>query len=498
MCQSDRFRFEEPSGPYGVGLKVVEQYDHSRVFRYCRDGLGDPYLGECARPLQTLIWYPAERSEREHMTVGDYGNLCATETHFGKPKMSANAKEFLSGMKAALSVPLRAVKDALIVEGRFPVVIYAPSFSAPSWENADLCEYFASHGYLVLATPSVGVVTRNMTSDLAGINAQARDISYLIGYAAKLENSDMSQVCVVGFSWGGIANVFAASQDSRIKALIVLDGSLRFSPGIVRQAGHVHPDEMSIPLLSIAQGQWTREEQDRQGTDNDRSGPNVLNAWTHGDLIAIYMLAMAHGEFASMYQRNEHAWRDVFKPWHQKKAGYDREDAAAGYAWMARYALQFLNAYLKNDRSGLSFLRRTPAQNGVPRHVMATDFRAAVGVPASFDGFREELGRRGFENAGEIYSSLQKKKPGFELDEELLISWSEELMEDQHLVQAIILLELNARTHENSSRAYATLGYAYQQSRRNEQAVNCYRTALEKDSDNIEAKRRLWQLQGVS
>jgi dienelactone hydrolase len=58
----------------------------------------------------------------------------------------------------------------------FPVLIYAPSDSSVSWENADLCEYFSSHGYVVLASPSMGASTRDMTDDLDGINAQARDI----------------------------------------------------------------------------------------------------------------------------------------------------------------------------------------------------------------------------------------------------------------------------------------------------------------------------------
>src|SRR5271156_4039154 len=78
------FHFTEPPGPHQVGLKVVEQYDYSRTYRHTTDDLGKPYQGERARPLQTLIWYPAEKSNARPMTVGDYGNLAATETSFGK------------------------------------------------------------------------------------------------------------------------------------------------------------------------------------------------------------------------------------------------------------------------------------------------------------------------------------------------------------------------------------------------------------------------------
>ena len=32
------------------------------------------------------------------------------------------------------------------------MAIYAPSFAAPAHENLDLCEYLASHGYVVIAS----------------------------------------------------------------------------------------------------------------------------------------------------------------------------------------------------------------------------------------------------------------------------------------------------------------------------------------------------------
>src|SRR5580700_11549078 len=103
-----RFHFTEKPGPYVVGLKVVEQYDFSRSYRSVTDELGKPYQGERARQLQTLIWYPAQKSSGKPMTVGDYGDLFATETSFGKPAMSLDAKKWIESMKPALSTPLWA------------------------------------------------------------------------------------------------------------------------------------------------------------------------------------------------------------------------------------------------------------------------------------------------------------------------------------------------------------------------------------------------------
>lgn len=97
----------------------------------------------------------------------------------------------------------------------------------------------------------MGVSTRDMTDDLAGINAQARDISFLMSYAKSLPDADSSEVAVVSWSWGGISSLFAAARDPRIDALVSMDGSMRYYPGLVKTAGDIHPELMTIPLLSL-------------------------------------------------------------------------------------------------------------------------------------------------------------------------------------------------------------------------------------------------------
>jgi hypothetical protein len=144
------FRFTEKPGPYAVGLKVVQQYDYSRTYRSAIDDLGKPYLGERARPLQTLVWYPAVKTSASPMTVRDYATLMASEINFDNPKKSEDAENWTKAMTPSLASPLWSVRDAALAPGRFPVVIYAPSFSSWSWENADLCEYLATSSSPVL------------------------------------------------------------------------------------------------------------------------------------------------------------------------------------------------------------------------------------------------------------------------------------------------------------------------------------------------------------
>jgi dienelactone hydrolase len=373
-----RFGFIELPGPFAVGLKVVDQYDPSRPFRG-ESQAGKPEGVEGPRPLQTLVWYPAKGTAGSSltMTVGDYGALIKTETSFDRPVDEGKPQSFVNAfLQGTTDLHTWAVRDAAMQAGRFPVVIYAPSLNAPATENIELCEYLASRGYVVLASPSMGAAARSMTVDLAGANAEAQDISFLITFAVTLPDADPSEIAALGYSWGGMGALFAAARDKRIDALVSLDGSFRYSPALVQEAGDVRPDQMAIPLLVFSRAEETLETWDAMRKDKAtcECAPNVLNEWTHGDLFHIRMLAMSHIQFSSLYQRSERFKREGL---HFAPADYSLEDGAASYNWMARYTVEFLDAYLKHDAQATLFMDRTPAENGVPLHMIAVTVRTA-------------------------------------------------------------------------------------------------------------------------
>ena len=369
-------KFLVKPGPHAVGLKVVEQYDIARNFGSTIGQAGPSARAERSRPLQTLVWYPAQKSARPSVTMGDYLALMDTEVSFGKPQRTRDGDLLKTWLQASLGQSLSAVRDAHLVTGRFPVVIYAPSFSSTSWENADLCEYLASYGYVVIASPGMGETSRESTHDLSGVDAQASDVSFLIGYAASLPDTNMTRVAAMGFSWGGLADLFAASRDNRIKALVSLDGSERYFPGLVRASGTVHPDQIRVPLIYFEEGDQSLEEQDRLNSRFHADGPSVLNQWLHGDLVTVRMLGLFHPEFCSIAYRNEELWEKELP--NLQVADYDREDGLVGYSWIMRYTQAFLDFYLKQDAQAGAFLKASPTMNGVPKHTMSVKVRPSA------------------------------------------------------------------------------------------------------------------------
>jgi dienelactone hydrolase len=470
---------------------VIEQYDYSRIFQPALDDLGKPYQGERARPLQTLIWYPAQRVARKAMTFGEYKKLAETETTFGAPRLLTGW--FIDGTKSALRSTLWSVRDAPAESGRFPLVIYAPSFSSWAWENADLCEYLASYGYIVIASPGMGV-RRTSTHDVLGTDAQSRDILFLLAYARSLSNADVRQMAVVGFSWGGLSALFAAARDDRIKALVALDGSMRYFPGLVKQAGDVDPEAMTVPLLYF-KAQFSLEEKAKfdavakDQKDRDKiEGPDVLLEWTHGDLISVQMLGLVHPEFNPLSQRDEYFWKYDFAQ--TQEGDYGRQDGAVGYAWVARYTREFLDAYLKGDAQALKFLKNRPSENGVPEHVMGVDFRAAQPIPFSFNSFQVEVSRQGFGHVAEIYANTRKEHPDFKLDVQLLQSWGYGLLASRHFSESIEIMKLEAQAAPSSS-AFFDLAEAYTASGQMQLAIEYYGRALAEDPANRGATERL-------
>ena len=99
---------------------------------------------------------------------------------------------------------------------------------------------------------------------------------------------------------------------------------------------------------------------------------------------------MSHPEFCSMCNRMKNA--DTFAL--DQVADYGPEDANTSYSWVALYMLQFLNAYVEHDAAAMAFFGRTPAENGVPRHIMEIRFNLK-----SFTEIMRSAARTGEESA---------------------------------------------------------------------------------------------------
>ena len=359
-------------GPYKVGFQTIAQYDPSRTYEPAVVGDASRQRGaKHGRPVQTAIWYPAKKGG-SRMRYDDYLKLLGWDDDFDRtPDEQAKVvKDWLAMVtngKAEAQIAaerrdlLWAVRDAEAKPGKYPVVVYSPSLSSNVFENAEIMEFLASHGYIVIASPALGVRTRWQKPDLEHVEAQAADIRFLIDFARSLPYADMNRVTAMGFSFGGLANVLAAAKDDRIKALVCLDGTVRYFNTLVEQAPYAVAENLRTPLLFMAQRPASFERHlDRKP---DLSG-SFLRKMKNADVYLLTMYAMEHAHFGSSYLRLDPLVFDE----------YTLEEVAQAYGLTARYVLNFLNGTMKNDRGGLKYLRQRPEQIGAPPHSVRTQF----------------------------------------------------------------------------------------------------------------------------
>lgn len=475
------------AGPHAVGLRVVQQYDYSRDLEAQVDAFGKAGSVGPARPIQTLVWYPANRSSVAPMVVADYRHVALADVDFAFPGAEAakqRASWMASPQKAQYGASTLAVRDAAPAGGKYPVLIYAPSFASSAFENLDLCEYLASHGYVVIASRSLGPRSVMMTDDVEGVEAQAADIAFLVNYAQTLPQADMTKVAAAGFSWGGMANVFAAARSSRIKALVSLDGSIRYHPKIWGAAGYVRPARTAVPMLFLGARAPTAEAMER----DDKLGASYLNTMKYSDVYVTTMHPMTHSNFNSWGLRfaRDGAFGD-----------YQRSDVLHAYRSGVLYTHKFLDAYLKSDAKAMEFLKQSPARNGIGPQIMSLE-----SSPAQFTLHREADFLRAFASAGHrdaqpLYTRMIAQSPDFKLHPLTLNNLGYQLLHAQNARAAVELFKLATHIDPKYGDAFDSEGEAYEALGENALAIAAYEKAVAVDKRQSNAIARITALRAA-
>ena len=487
------FTFTAAYGAYPVGFRVVQLHDPSRSYQDGTDAItGEVAAGAAERPIQTLIWYPAASPGRS-LVYADYLDLAGNEDRFDLDKSQAShiaeaaLREWIANGASPADVariraqPVHATGEAPLASGTFPLIVYAPSDSSSAFENDVLCEYLASHGYVVLASPSHGAHVRYMTdgrlpNDLENTRAQAADIGFLIGYAHELPNVDASKVGVVGYSWGGMASTFAAAADSRIRALVDLDGSVRYFPKLLAAAPDVTPDRIHVPLLFFA------DQEDPLVPRKDSQPNSFIDRIHHADVTEIGLRKLTHDDLSA------DSLRFLASIHH---GGTTAEQRNISYGWVARYTVAFLDAVLKHDANAEAFMAATPAANHVPPDTLAIQYRLSQGPSPSYAGFAQALAEHGFDQAIAAYVAYTRLHPDFHITPDSIDPWIFSLMNQAKFHEAVDLAQLAVHLTPKNASAWSELAWAYDVANQPKDALESYGHVLAIDPHNASAAERI-------
>lgn len=351
-------------GPHAVGYRVVDHWDRSRTRRPLRDFEGREVPGERAMPMQISVWYPAQPGGAP-MRVGEYRAIASKNETLG-PITEADVAATAALIRGPASSPMRAqlsqatadsirdlrtraVRDARVATGRFPLLV--TSFGVSS--NHRLAEYLASHGYVVVASPTVGTAAQQVNRVAVAIESHTRTMETLRAFADALPFVDDARFAVIGLNFDGLAALTFQMRNMSADAVVSIDGyeTKTNSATGLRTSPYFDPVRMRVPYLSFAQ-------------DNPPSPA----------------LAFSDSLARELKYADRHAY--VIRDMDHITLLDDRmiypqlpERISTGYAFLYRTIRAFLDANIKGDTAARAFMSRSSVANGFPDSIVKVEVK---------------------------------------------------------------------------------------------------------------------------
>lgn len=496
------FKFQLKPGPYAVGFKTVNQYDHSRTFYPGYDLDGNP-VKEHARPIQTSIWYPADPAKakgKPRMKLKDYICLMAWELDF-PPMTEKKKKETMDLLRDGwgvnedrfneFEVQCKAVRGAEAAKGSFPLIVYGPSMNSMSVENEAICEHLASHGYIIVSSPSLGTNRRYLAPLRENAEEQARDMEFLLSYMQTFPNVDKDKVAVMGFSWGAMSNVLMAMRDSRVDAVVSLDGSLKNprhplqatpdeepakpgakpKPAVVKVPAHpdYNPDKLTMPMFFASSKEIPDALYKKAGIPppKDRSFRFYENL-KYSDRYLFQFHHMTHHNFSSGFIRLLDGDPNLTSPMDKINKSHNM---------MCKYVHMFLDAYLKGDAAALEFMKRTPKENGYTAEYVSKKFKKGKKAPLGYNAFIHHLKKNGAASIEKLHGEQVKLDPKYKMNGDILSFYAWKLSIDKNYKEAKIIFDFMLKGDPYNWDALNGVATVYEKTGKLKEALAIYEKA---------------------
>ena len=477
-------------GKFKVGFRNYIKDDNTRSYKR----LFDWDNKVLSRPISISLWYPTEtKSTHSKLKVKDYMTILKQEEEWESLPNDRILSWFYYAdnekNRKQLDIETKGYVNVQPSTGKFPVVIYTPSYQASSVENFALCEFLASYGYIVLSCPSRGTENRFLDGGTTrDIETQARDIEFLIAEALSLTNTDSDKLSVIGFSFGGISNVLAQMRNERIKALICLDGSIKYQLQKLLSSSYANLSKVDVPFIFMSQKDIPLNVmlEDKIDTTLNKSFP-FFDSLKYSQAYYLKFNDLTHSYFSSM--------GILFQDRDPRQDKSDKE-IAVSYKLVSNYTLRFLNAFMKDDKSSIQFMNNDPVDNGVAPNLISIKSKKAVTRVMSFEDFNVHARIQGYKDLEALVKRLKNQTPEIQLHEWKLNNLGLQLLFQGKVQEGINILYLNTILYPNSANSFDSLAEGYLIQGNKELAIKNFDLSLKLDSQNQNAIDRLKELVG--
>jgi len=477
------------NGAYNVGFKHYTAIDSTRLYRIANDFNNKLVF----RPIPISIWYPAvtDTENSKRLTVLDYLEILKEEEESKKlpnellldwfPELGDTPQN-----RAHLSEKTNALSNADFLEGKFPVVVYAPSLRASSIENFVLFEFLASNGFVVISSPSRGTDTRWLDGiSTKDMETQSRDVEFLLKEIHKYENIDFDSIALMGFSFGGLSNAITVMKNKSISAVVSLDGTERYNYPVLEKSPYFDLDKFDIPYIHFAQKDIPEEvlTSDKIPTELNYKF-QLYDSLKYSDAHSYKFHHLTHSYFGSI---------GVLFSYRDKRQDKNDAEIMASYKLLSQHTLQFLNATLKNEENARQFIENSPDKNGFSEDLISKKMKKSL--PKEFDFYDLALDQ-GYRDLIPLYKKAVAEHPKLELKEWVLNNLGLRLAFNAgKMEQGINVFLLAVHLYPKSANLYDSLALAYLYNKDTKNAIANYKKSLELNPENQNAIDTLKRLE---
>lgn len=478
-------------GDYTPGFRHEERIDYSRTYLTAIDGKPVP------RKINAYIWYPSVQINGKQMQFNEYVKLAAYDLGFNENDKTKEwpfiplpvqldkgmSKEQLKEM---WNTETASIKNNEPAQGKFPLIVLGQGLYYESpLSNFILCEYLASHGFIVVTSPLVGNYYRLVNINPVDLETQIRDMEYLISVANELSIVDEGNIGVWGYDLGGISGLIFCMRHPEVKAFLSLDCSI-LAPhysGLPNTHPNYNEDLFTIPWMHITQSRFFQRISAQNGA------PLLYDRKKFGDNYLLLVATTNHGYFTSYANLNisnpiRGYWDEV------------SENSKEIFNTISKNALNFFNAYLKEKPGSLEHLKNFVQEEKENNQLIDVRMKEGEKAPPLKSFYINLIIENGMDKALPEIESARNNFADSLLFNENVMNWL-----GYHFLywwgrekDALELFKLIVSVYPNSSNAYDSLAEAYLILGNNDQAIKNYEKSLELNPDNQNAKNVLEQL----
>jgi hypothetical protein len=220
-------------GDHAVGFRKVDLEDAARP--------GISSSGDIHRKVSAWVWYPAEAGRETPVTLSRYVDLAAGDfSHAAGTTPEALASLLRdklvahgvasTDLSSRLATPMLAREKARASGGPLPLVLLGQGlFYESPVAQAVLCEYLASHGFVVATAPLLGTTKADMDLSVADLQTEVADLDFARGALPSILPVDTTRVAAAGFDLGGMAALLLQQRHASVRALVSMDSGIIFA-----------------------------------------------------------------------------------------------------------------------------------------------------------------------------------------------------------------------------------------------------------------------------